>query len=367
MPTHATGADLRWLRLRAQQITGSGAATIREAAQRMLAVQAQDFASASWALGVRTPGSTHTDVLDALARGEIVRSWPMRGTLHFVAAEDLGWMLSVSTERMLNSLTTRNRQLDLDERAFAEARALVEKTLAGGGSIGRDELMKLFEANGIRTAGQRGYHLIYYLAQTGVVCWGPPLKNQQALVLSTEWITNARTLERDEALAEFALRYFRGHGPATERDLAWWAKLTLTDARAGIALARRDLEELSADDTTFWIARDTAAVETSIGARSPRGVKALPGFDEYVLGYQRRQDVLPTEFAGRVAPGSNGIFLPTIDARGRIAGTWRRTIASGTVSVRPDPFVPLSASESAQFVRAVDRYAQFLGLGAVVA
>ena len=322
--------------------------------RHMLALQAQDFAQALWAVGVRSPGSTRADVLGALERGEVVRSSPLRGTLFFVAAEDLRWMLRITAPRMIASAATRHGQLGLDEGIFGRARDLAISALSGGTAMTRREFFAALEGVGISTAGQRGYHIIWRLAQSCDICWGPPAGTQQALVLLDEWVPRSRDLEPDEALREFALRYFTGHGPATVKDFAWWAKLTLTDAGVGVELARDALTELECNGQPYWAA--TAEIERDA---TGDGVHALPGFDEYLLGYQDRSLPLAAEHSNLVFPGKNGIFLPMIVSRGRVVGTWRRTATASGVTVRPQPFGELSKREAAGFERAVTAYTAF--------
>ena len=360
MPTHAKYADLYRFRQAAQALTEPLASPLA-VAERMLAVQAQDFAAASWALGVRSAGATQADVISALQRGEIVRSWPMRGTLHFVPAKELGWMLRVTTPRMVAGLALRHRQLELDDHDFARARDLVVESLAGGRSLGRTELMELWERNGIRTAGQRGYHLIYYLAQTGVLCWGPPHRTQQSLVLLDEWAPRQRRLEDDEALAEFLLRYLAGHGPATLKDYVWWTKGTMAGAKTGLALIRDRLASFELDGATYWLTAEQADTATA-GAPRSRSVHVLPGFDEYLLGYQDRTPVLAPEFADRVVPGGNGIFKPLVVSKGRVAGTWRRTANGSRVAIEAQPFAPFTPAEQNGVAKGVRAYGRFLGL-----
>ena len=156
-------------------------------------MQGQDFAAGCWALALRTTGATQRDVLADLDAGRIIRSWPMRGTLHFVPPEDLRWMLSVTMDRMVAGLGRRQQQLGLEAADFARARGRRHRGArpVAGASAG-PTLMELWEAAGIATTGQRGYHLIYFLAQTGLLCWGPVVRSgngnpAQALVLLDEW------------------------------------------------------------------------------------------------------------------------------------------------------------------------------------
>ena len=365
MPTHAGYADLYRFRQAAHALT-SPLGSPTAVTDRLLAVQAQDFAAACWALGVRTANSSQADVISALERGEIVRSWPMRGTLHFVPARELGWMLRVTTPRMIAGLARRHRQLELEDDDFGRARDVVVAALAGGGSLGRTELMELWEQNGIRTTGQRGYHLIYYLAQTGVICWGPPHRSQQSLVLLDEWAPDQRRLDGDEALAEFLLRYLAGHGPATLKDYVWWTKGTLAGAKAGLAIIRDRVTSFDLEGTTYWMTAELADSPTQRAARS-RSLHVLPGFDEYLLGYQDRSPVLSPEFADRVVPGGNGIFKPLIVSKGRIAGTWRRAANGARVAIEAQPFAPLDAAERSGFATGVAVYGRFLGVHGEVA
>jgi hypothetical protein len=355
MTPGVSAKDALRMRLSSQRIEASAVdkLDVSGVVRRMLAMQAQDFGQALWAIGLRSPGSTRADVLRALERGEVVRSSPLRGTLFFVAAEDLRWMLRITAPRMIASAATRHRQLGLDEAAFGRSRELAIAELTGGNALTRDGFFAALEHAGIPTTGQRGYHIIWHLAQTGVVCWGPPAGTQQALVLLEEWIPLSRDLGRDESLREFALRYFTGHGPATLRDFVWWAKLTVADAKLGLELARTELAEVSLDGVSHWVATSETEPTTK------EGVHALPGFDEYVLGYQDRSLPLAEEHSSLIVPGNNGIFLPTIVSRGRVVGTWRRTIKSNGVTVTAEPFGALNKREAAGFERQAAAYRRF--------
>ena len=358
--------EITALRLAAQGIAGAGAhadATtgVAETVQRMLAVQAQDFAGAVWSLGLRTPGSTEAQVEAAIASGAVVRSWPMRGTLHFVPPRDLGWMLSLTSARTIQSTETRRRTLGLSHADIERVREVAQRELGGGRVLGRDALLAAFDAAGVSTASQRGYHLLLHLGITQTIVFGPLAVGpgggrQQTFVLLDEWVPAPRRLEREEALGEFALRYFAAHGPATVRDFAWWTSMTLADARLGLSVARDGLEELFVDDVSYFLTPSSGA-----SAATARAVHALPGFDEYLLGYQDRSAPLAAEHAERVVPGKNGLFLPTIVVGGEVVGTWRRTLGSRGVTVEAQPFGTLGVTAARGFDAAVARYARFLG------
>ncbi|WP_104192834.1 DNA glycosylase AlkZ-like family protein [Cryobacterium sp. Y82] len=206
-------------RFQAQGLTGVALPGAVAVAERMLAVQAQDYPAAQWALGVRSPGTTLHDVQAVISAGEIVRSWPMRGTLHFVPARELGWMQNLTTPRLLAKTRTINERLGLDWAVLERAREAAIAALTGQKQLSRAEFMAMLRATAISTEGQRGHHMIVHLARTGTLCWGRHVGTQQGLLLD-EWVPNPRRFERDEALGEFVYRYFLGHGPATLVDSA---------------------------------------------------------------------------------------------------------------------------------------------------
>ena len=347
-----TSRELAALRIAAQRIGGGSFERPADVVRWMLAMQAQDFGGAKWGVGLRRPGTTDAEVESALAAGEIVRSWPMRGTLHFVAPEDLGWMLAIASRRQETSLARRRSDLGITDAELARAGQLAFDALTGGRVIRRDRLLETWRQGGIPTDGQRAAHLLLNLAHSGMLVFGPVDGKQHTFTLLSEWIPAARDLSGDEALAEYAQRYFRSHGPATVRDFAWWASITLGDARTGVAAAT-GLVEREVDGASYVMAEDLEPAAL--------GVHALAGFDEYLLGYSDRSPVLPAEYSERIVPGGNGMFLPTLVVDGAVVGTWKKTEGAKKIVIDVVAFASLSKKALAGFERELKRYGQFMG------
>ncbi len=381
MSQRVTPTVLARLRLVSQALLGSTIRTPAEAVRWMTAMQGQDLAGALHSVALRVPGTTREDVRAALDAGLIVRSWPLRGTLHLTAAEDLGWMMGLTSERIITGQAARHRQLGITTADVETARDVALGMLDGGRSASREDLQQAFQAAGQETAGQRGIHLLWLLNLTGTLVQGPTIGAKQLFVLLREWIPNPRTPDRDEAVAELVLRYFRSHGPATITDFTGWSKLTLRDARAGLDAVKDLLVELPADarapgagdaaaesagpraaaskTESFWLSPESAALleGTVPGSRS---LLLLPGFDEYLLGYADRSAALDPDHLGLIVPGGNGMFKPTIVAGGRVVGTWRRPSKANGAVVEPLPFGELTPSQNRGFSRAADAYARIL-------
>lgn len=316
--------EVALLRLVAQRIACPEFGTATDAVRWLTAVQAQDYRGALTSVALRTAPGIREAVEASLNAGEVVRSWPMRGTLHFVMAEDLPWMLSLTAERIIAGAATRRANLGLEAPIIERAREVATDALAGGWQLGRDDLLARWDDAGLLEVKQRGYHLLWSLALTGTLCFGPVRDGEQCIVLVDEWVPKPRRMEREEALGEWVLRYFRSHGPATVKDFARWTGLTAADVKAGLAVARPELERLEVDGVEYFMDPQTPAVLDSCRRRA-QGVFLLPGFDEYILGYQDRGPALPAEFAQQIVPGNNGMFKPTVVAGGQVVGTWKRT------------------------------------------
>jgi hypothetical protein len=336
-------SEVALLRLAAQRLAGPREPGVAEAASWMGAMQAQHYTGLLTSAALRTEGGTREAVEAAMEAGDVVRSWPMRGTLHVVAAEDLPWMLELMTPRVIAASAKRRAQLGLDEASVERAREAAVEALSGGRRLDRAAMLEVWDKAGQATKGGPGYHLISLLSMTGTLCFGPPAASgEQALVLLEEWIPSPRRLPREEALAEIARRYFHGHGPATLEDFKRWTGLTAGDARAGIAAAGDALESLEVDGVRYLM--DPATPERLGACRDEaRGVHLLPGFDEFVLGYADRSASLAPEHFERIVPGGNGVFRPTVVAGGRIVGTWKHVGSGARTRIEAEPFESFTA------------------------
>jgi hypothetical protein len=324
------------------------------------AVQAQEYLASLWALGLRTANATERAIEQAIADRAIIRTWPLRRTIHYVAAADARWILKLTAERSLKAATRRIRELELDDDTFRRSREVITKALMDHEVIAREALTVLLEEAGVSTAGQQGYYILWYHAHEGLIGIGPRSGKQQAFVLLDEWLPPGLELTRDEALAELARRYFTGHGPATLVDYTWWSGLVAAEARAGLEMVKGELTKVTIDGQDYWF-----------GATPPDNhlptplAHLLPVYDEYTVGYKDRSAILRPDFAARPDSG-NGIFRSPILIDGEIAGTWTRKLKKNTVDVTPNLFRPLSENEQDAFDSAVERYRAFLGLAAAV-
>ncbi len=336
--------DLQRRRLARQALTAP-LPTPEAAVRRLLAMQAQDLGQVRWALAARSTG--RADALEAaLSARTVVRTWPMRGTLHLVAAEDARWLLRLLAPRALRGVARRRADLGLDADTVARARDLLTARLQGGASATRDELLAALEAGGVPPTGQRGYHLLSTLAQEGLLVQAALREGEPTFALLDEWLPASPGPDGDEALAALARRYVDGHGPASAADLAWWSGLPVTTCRTAL----RDLAGLRADGERYLPDDDAPPPHA--------GAHLLAGYDELHLGYRDREALLDPAHADRVCPGGNGVFRPTVVVDGRMVGTWRAKVGARAVTVEPAWFAGPPAVDLGP---ALARYAAFVG------
>jgi hypothetical protein len=358
-----TGAEVLALRMASLLLTGegpglvSGPTDVAGVVTWFGAMQAQDAASVAWSLGVRLPSCTAEDVQTALEDRQALRTWPMRGTVHLVPPRDARWMLDLMGSRALAGAARRRAFLGLDEDTADKAVDVLGAALAGGRRLTRAHCLAALADAGIGTAGQRGYHLLWYASQRGVTCIAPNIGTEQTFVLLDEWAPEQHRPDRDEALATIALRYFRSHGPTTRRDFTGWTGLPAVDAKRGIAATGDGLATVRCGGTEMHL--DPALLDTP--AHKAREVLALPGFDEYLLGYKDRSLMLADEHKQAIVPGGNGVFQPTIVRDGRVVGTWKRSPSKQRTVVDVRPLVRIAQRDRRPVEQALQRYATFTG------
>ena len=356
-----TRTELAHRRLMSQYIAYRTHANAREVVAHLGAIQAQDYASALWAIGLRTQDMTRSDVEVSLARGEIVRSWPMRGTLHIVLAEDLRWMLKLMTPRVLSGVAARERSLELDEAVFKKAFQVLEAQLQDGKPHRRAQLLAALESAGIQTANQRGYHILWRAAQMGYICLGPMDGKQPTFVWLDAWIKPVAEISHEESLARIVERYIIGHGPATMADMMNWTKLPKGQLEIGLAQVQSKLNTATIDGAVYWF--DDQHPKFSYDTE--RAV-LLPAFDEYVLGYKDRSATLQAEHMEKIIPGNNGMFMATIVIDGQNVGIWKRTITAKQIKILLLPFEPLSRKQLTAIEKTAHQYNHFYGLPVVI-
>jgi Winged helix DNA-binding domain len=349
-----TTQELVALRLLHQRIARTDTSTPEAVALHMGAMQAQDYYGVLWSLGLRT-GCREAEVVQATAEQRIIRTWPQRGTLHVVPPADAKWLVGLSADRLLKGAARRRASLGLDDHILQTAKRALVQALHGK-LLTRPEVMGALEQAGVSTASGRGYHILWYLSQTGVTYIGPMRDKQQTIGLLDELVPHAADYSREQGLAELAKRYFVSHGPATVQDFMWWSGLTAADAKAGLAANNNLLTSAACEDKTYWLAKAAPP------AGDPNAAFLLPGFDEYILGYKDRSAVLHASHAPKIVPGGNGMFLPTIVVHGQIVGTWKRTIKKDHVAITLAPFSELGKADLRQLEAPAALYGAFLGL-----
>lgn len=254
------------------------------------ALQAQDYHGALWSIALRTQGATRADVERAVIERAIVRTWPMRGTLHFVPAADTAWMLRLLAPRVLRSRASVYRYHELDDVTLRKARVVIERALSREPVLTRRALFDELDAARVATTGQRGIHILQRLSMELMLCQGPHVDREPTFTLIDDWIRSSSMPSRDEALQILAGRYFTGHGPASLRDFANWTGLMMADAKVALHLARPRLERFETEASEMWMSN-------TLNDREAPASRAhiLPGFDEYLLGYRDRSAVLAAE------------------------------------------------------------------------
>jgi hypothetical protein len=285
----------------------------------MGAMQAQDFNMAKWAVGIRLPSATRQQIEDALDRGDILRTHVMRPTWHFVAPEDIRWMLRLSAGRVRAANDSFGKSLGITEAAYNRSNALLEKTLAGNRSLTKQELAAVFSKKRLPADAPCLNRFLQRAETEGIVCSGKTKAGKTTYALLEERVPPAREPGREESLARLAAKYFQSHSPASLQDFAWWSGLAARDAAKAVDFIKRDLIADKYKDACLLLHQ---SLGNTVAAQDDN-VHFLPAYDEYLISYKDRSAVLPRSHYSK-AFSNNGLFYPVIMHRGKIVGNWKR-------------------------------------------
>jgi hypothetical protein len=322
-------------RLRGTLLIQSHHTRAAEVVRALGAVQSQDYAGAKWALGMRVRGSTDASIEREFDAGRILRTHVLRPTWHFVVPEDIRWMLALTGPRVNRTMGYYNDVFELDAKVFARSHAVMERALGGGNSLTRQELRAQLEPKIGPTPGMRLARVVMEAECTGLICSGPMRGKQFTYALLDERARPTKPFDRDDALRELSLRYFRTRGPATPQDFAWWSGLTVADANRAIDINGKALEPLDIGGRRYW---------SAAGARDAKllaSAHLLPNYDEYFIGYKDRSAIGQRLRSVKAVTGGSALIAHVIAVNGQLVGGWKRI--AGKVVL--NPIAKLTAAE----------------------
>lgn len=316
----------------------------------LVAMQAQEFAMAKWAIGLRLPTVKETDVDGAFNSGQILRTHLLRPTWHFVTPSDIGWLLLLTAPRVKQMNAFMERQCGLNAALFSKTNDLIANALAANNHLTRDELAAVLNRVNIEASGFRLNYIMMRAELDEISCSGPRRGNQFTYALLDERAPNRKKLDRPEALAELTKRYITSRGPATIRDFSTWSGLTVKEATEGIEMNKPGIEPEIINGQTYYV---------SAGQSAPTGdvqsTFLMPDYDEYGMVYKNRDAIGHAELSGSLT------YNRLIIVDGAIAGSWKRTINGSKVRVELSMNRPLTEQQRERVAEAAEQYGQFIG------
>jgi len=350
-------SELLTIRLKNQQLTSSHYKTPQQLVEWMGAIQAQDYNSAKWAIGIRLPHLTEEQVESSFNQGEILRTHVMRPTWHFVSKDDIYWMLKLSSPQIKAVLNSRHRELGITEFLVNKCYLIMEEAIHSNElqAMTREELISEFERAGLPTDLQLASHFFLSAEIDGIICSGPLKGKKHTYSLLSKRVPNKILLTKEEALAKLALKYFSSHGPATVADFIWWSGLSASNARSALESIKDNLVSIRIASDNYWLSATTGKVE-----KPKDSVYLLPAYDEFLISYKDRSASITAD-DHKKAISSNGIFRPVVLVNGQINGLWKRDIKKDEIIIRTEYFRPHDKTDEVLIASAAEMLGSFIG------
>lgn len=355
-------SDIRHIRLAQQHLTATTLTNPVDVVKFQAAVQAQDYYGAKWGIGQRMLNATDELVEQAITDGSILRLHVMRPTWHFVAADDIRWLVKLTAPRVNAVSSYYYGKAGLDDATFRKTNRILIRALQDGKQLTRDELREAVKRGGVEPGDSMRFGYIMHRSELdGVVCSGARKGNQFTYALLDERVPSSRLLETNEALAELALRYFTSRGPATLADFVWWSGLTAGMARRGIDILGNQLRREDIEGKTYWLSSSLDFTPQ----RAERRACLLPSYDEYLIAYKDRSAAMP-EGVDQKSIAKKVAFDAPVIVDGRVVGCWKRVTNKTSVTIRVTPFSTFPKALQKLVVRGCESYANFLQLDVAI-
>ncbi len=344
-----SNAEIINLRLSNQQISSTTFSKAEELVRCLVAMQAQEYQYAKWAIGLRLPHLSDNDVEQDFNEGKILRIHVLRPTWHFVLPADIRWMLALTAPRVNAVNAYMNRKMELDAQTFRLTNNILEKELRDGKQLTRDKLIKAFARKKIWTDTVRLSCILMHAELDALICSGPRKGNQFTYALLEERAVPSQSKTEDEALFELCQRYFKSRGPATRKDFSTWSGLSMTQVNKALSMNQSAIQKRQFNEEEYYF------YPPEIEIKIPKRSWLLPVYDEYVMGYQNRSAI-----SGNLTERASLIFSNLIITGGKVSGRWKRSMHKKRIKLEYELYD--SAKTIAGFKKAFAGYARFAGL-----
>jgi hypothetical protein len=348
-------SELAKQRLLNQQLLKTRIKSAVEMVKFFCAIQGQEYAQTKWGIGLRLSKTTDIHIENALNEGSILRTHLLRPTWHFVTADDIQWILELTSKQVHTFNAYMYHKLELNAETFTMCNDIIIKKLQGGKHLTRNEINEYFKMEHITAQGHRLSYIMMQAELEQIICSGARKGNQFTYALFDERVKRREAIEYDAALEKLALRYFISRGPATINDFSTWSGLRLTECKKGIDIIRDKMEVLIIEDTKYYTSRDTI-----FNGEMEPSLYLIPIYDEYIMGYKDRSAIL----AYKESLKNTSLFKYDcmIVFNGQIIGTWKRTKKANFIELEYDFFTDINDIQKSLFEKAIKEMTQFYGL-----
>ena len=319
------------------------------AVTRTAGIQAQVLSAAEMALCTRVEGLSPHDVKAALFQDHtLVRTWAMRGTLHFLTTRELplyvaarNWqhterwskyfagfgLSSAQQEAFLSAIPHVLEQGPLTRVQLADA--VAKHT---GAASARDLILSESWGSPLKPSAYRGD-----------LCFGPGQGQQATFMNPRAWIRTWQPIEPQLALQEIARRYLQAYGPATSDDFAFWWGYQKTLAKKLFQSLAEELEEVEVEGWRAFALRTTLPLIQSV--EPVEQLHLLPLFDAYTIGAAPRgSEPLLAPIYKRQVFNLQGWTFAVVLVNGSIQGIWQHKSRRSHTVVKVKLFTSPSAS-----------------------
>lgn len=331
---------------------------------RLCGLHAQLTSSAELTLWARVEGLQPDTVSNALWQDRtLVKTWAMRGTLHFLPADEYwDWQAVLDTYDNYTK-PAWNKYFGVSPDELKQLLAAIDTALDGQVLTRKELADRVSEISGSAALGEKLAEswgsVLKPASYQGRLCFGPSQGQNVGFTRPDTWLRHQRPTSVDAPLKQAFRRFLAAYGPATLDDYGRWLAFTPAQVKAQLKSLGDEVCQVEVEGSNYYLLKQDLA---EIQAATPLQVARLvPAFDPYIIGATRQVEQLtPGDFKDKIYR-PQGWISPILLVDGRMEGTWKSEQKGRKVLVTIEQFREQPAWVKAQIEAEAERLAEFLG------
>lgn len=338
--------------------SAGGKSSLVDISDALCGVNSQNFRDSYMSYWTRSTSFSEKKLVSSIRpRGDLSRTWTVRGTVHTFPTSDYKvHVFGSPVERFLKSFDRYAKQLGVPDREARINRLyeplldeignkrvttdyvhnFISDQLDRMGLKGRQELERGWSSEKLMGPTWTG---IYELSYLGLISNAGREGSGNMWMSTRHWLgTEVGEPDFYGNATELIKKYIDRYGPVTLQDISYWTGHRVSTLNEVIKGLKGEINQEKVDGSSqpyFFME------ELESDYPPPPHIAVLPRFDSLIMGYKDKTRILDHAYLDRISVQA-GVIMPTILVNGFVQGVWKKKQSGKTLRITIDTFKKFS-------------------------